>query len=96
MQNVITYVDHRDLPSARANVWGPAVQDEFFFAVDEVTSHGGVIGAIVATNKIDAQKAARAVKIEYEDLPKVLTIEEVSHSRRPLVQAEMTDFLIFW
>ena len=78
MPNVLTYVDHRDLPSPKANVWGPAVQDEFFFAVDEVTSHGGIIGAIVATNKIDAQKAARAVKIEYEDLPKILTIDEVS------------------
>ncbi|GAA6007894.1 hypothetical protein JCM11491_006528 [Sporobolomyces phaffii] len=76
MPNVLTYVDHRDLPSPKANVWGPAVQDEFFFAVDEVTSHGGVIGAIVATNKIDAQKAARAVKIEYEDLPRILTVEE--------------------
>ncbi|GAA5895132.1 uncharacterized protein JCM6883_002329 [Sporobolomyces salmoneus] len=76
MPNVLTYVDHTDLPSPKANCWGPAVQDEFFFAVDEVTSHGGIIGAIVATNKIDAQKAARAVKIEYEDLPRILTIEE--------------------
>lgn len=77
MDNVLTYVDHRDLPSPKANCWGPAVQDEFFFAVDEVTSHGQVIGAVVATNKIDAQKAARAVKVEYDDLPRILTIEEV-------------------
>ncbi|GAA5959099.1 hypothetical protein JCM3765_006342 [Sporobolomyces pararoseus] len=76
MPNVLTYVDHRDLPSPKANVWGAAAKDEFFFAVDEVTSHGGIIGAIVATNKLDAQKAARAVKIEYEDLPKILTIDE--------------------
>jgi xanthine dehydrogenase/oxidase len=78
MPNVLTYVDHTDLPSPKANVWGPAVQDEFFFAVDHVTSNGGIIGAIVATNKLDAQKAARAVKIEYEDLPRILTVEEVS------------------
>ena len=31
---------------------------------------------IVATSKIIAQKAARLVKIAYEDLPVVLTIEE--------------------
>lgn len=76
MPNVLTYVDHRDLPSPKANVWGAAAKDELFFAVDDVTSHGGIIGAIVATNKLDAQKAARAVKIEYEDLPKVLTVKE--------------------
>lgn len=31
---------------------------------------------VVATSKIIAQKAARLVKIVYEDLPVVLTIEE--------------------
>ena len=74
---VLTYVDWHDLPSEKANVWGPAAQDEFFFAKDEVTSHGGIIGAVVATTKLQAQRAARLVKIEYEDLPFVLTIDEV-------------------
>ncbi|GAA5943953.1 hypothetical protein JCM3775_004721 [Rhodotorula graminis] len=73
---VLSYVDWRDLPSEKANVWGPAAQDEFFFAKGEVTSHGGIIGAIVATTKLQAQRAARLVKIEYEDLPFVLTIDE--------------------
>ncbi|KPV77058.1 uncharacterized protein RHOBADRAFT_34531 [Rhodotorula graminis WP1] len=73
---VLSYVDWRDLPSEKANVWGPAAQDEFFFAKGEVTSHGVIIGAIVATTKLQAQRAARLVKIEYEDLPFVLTIDE--------------------
>ncbi|BGP37400.1 hypothetical protein JCM10450v2_001310 [Rhodotorula kratochvilovae] len=73
---VLTYVDWRDLPSEKANVWGPAAQDELFFAKDEVTSHGAIIGAVVATTKLQAQRAARLVKVQYEDLPKVLTIDE--------------------
>ncbi|GAA5829050.1 hypothetical protein JCM11251_004108 [Rhodosporidiobolus azoricus] len=76
MPGVLTYVDWRDLPSEKANIWGSAVQDEMFFAKEEVTSHGGIIGAVVAKSKLEAQKAARKVKVEYGDLPVILTIEE--------------------
>lgn len=41
-----------------------------------MTSHGQVIGAIVAINQIVAQKAARMVEIEYENLePIIISIE---------------------
>lgn len=76
MEGVLTYVDWRDLPSEKANAWGTAAIDEFFFAKDEVTCHGQIIGAIVAKTKLQAQRAARKVKVEYEDLPLILTIEE--------------------
>ncbi|GAA6041300.1 hypothetical protein JCM8097_001327 [Rhodosporidiobolus ruineniae] len=76
MPGVISYVDWRDLPSEEANVWGPAARDEFFFAKGKVTSYGQIIGAVVAGTKLDAQRAARKVRVEYEELPRVLTIEE--------------------
>jgi xanthine dehydrogenase/oxidase len=75
---VINFVDHHDLPNERANFWGAAAIDETFFAVDKVVSHGQIIGAVVASSRLIAQKAARLVKVAYEDLPHVLTIEEVS------------------
>lgn len=78
MDGVYSFVDHRDLPNERANYWGTAAIDEVFFAVDEVISHGQIIGAVIAKDKIIASKAAKLVKVEYEDLPHVLTIEEVS------------------
>ena len=40
-----------------------------------MTATGQVIGAIVADTQAQAQRAAKAVKIEYEDLPRILTIE---------------------
>jgi xanthine dehydrogenase/oxidase len=49
---------------------------QVFFAVDEVVYHGQPIGMIVAQTKILAQKAARAVRVEYEDLPRIMTVEE--------------------
>ena len=40
---------------------------------------GQVIGAIVAETQAQAQRATKMVKITYEELPRILTIE-VNHS----------------
>ena len=36
---------------------------------------GQVIGAMVAETQAQAQRAANSVKVTYEDLPRILTIE---------------------
>jgi len=41
----------------------------------QVTTFGQPIGAIVADTQMIAQRAAKLVKIEYEDLPTVVTIQ---------------------
>lgn len=41
----------------------------------QVTCVGQVIGAVIAETKDAALKAAQAVKVEYEDLPPIITIE---------------------
>ncbi|KAL2840748.1 Molybdopterin-binding domain of aldehyde dehydrogenase-domain-containing protein [Aspergillus pseudodeflectus] len=76
VSGVVEYVNHKDLPSPRANWWGAPNCDEVFFAVDEVTTAGQPIGMILATSAKAAEEGARAVKVEYEDLPVILTIEE--------------------
>ncbi|KAJ6084107.1 hypothetical protein N7486_010907 [Penicillium sp. IBT 16267x] len=73
---VVDYVDHRDLPNPEANWWGAPVSDEQFFAVDKVNTAGQPIGVILATSAKIAEAGMRAVKVEYEDLPVILTIEE--------------------
>jgi xanthine dehydrogenase/oxidase len=40
-----------------------------------VTCFGQVIGAIVAKDQITAQRAKKLVKVEYEDLKPIITIE---------------------
>ncbi|KAF2740890.1 xanthine dehydrogenase/oxidase [Polyplosphaeria fusca] len=70
------WVDHTDVASPEANWWGAPSCDEVFFAVDEVFTAGQPIGMILADNAKRAEQAARAVKIEYEDLPAIFTIEE--------------------
>ena len=49
--------------------------DEEVFADGKVTAFGQVIGVVVAESQPLAQRAAKAVKVTYEDLPSVITIE---------------------
>ncbi|KAH0523265.1 hypothetical protein TsFJ059_008295 [Trichoderma semiorbis] len=76
MPGVVDYVDSSDMPSQAANRFGPPNFDELFFAEGEVLTAGQAIAMILATSASKAQEAARAVKVEYEDLPAVLTIED--------------------
>lgn len=50
--------------------------DEVFFAIDQVFTAGQPIGMILAETSHAAAAGARAVKIEYEELPAIFTIGE--------------------
>lgn len=76
----VGYVDKHDLPKER-NCWGSVRKDEPFFADGIVQSHGQVIGLVYAGTAIQAQKAARLVKVVYEDLPAILTIDEAIEAK---------------
>ena len=45
------------------------------FADGKVSHIGQVIGIIVAESQPLAQRAAKSVKVTYEDLPSIITIE---------------------
>jgi xanthine dehydrogenase/oxidase len=69
------YVDKHDI-SKEANMWGSIRKDEPFFAEEKVFSQGQPIGLVYAETALKAQAAARAVKVEYEELKPILTIDE--------------------
>jgi xanthine dehydrogenase/oxidase len=75
LPGVVDFIDHTSL-DAEANIWGAPVRDEVFFAVNEVFTAGQPIGLIVATSAHAAAAGARAVTVEYEDLPAIFSIEE--------------------
>ncbi|CAG8500087.1 2263_t:CDS:10 [Ambispora leptoticha] len=64
----------KDIPGE--NKWGPIFHDEEVFASTEVYCVGQIIGLIVADTQTLAQEAVRLVKVKYERLPYILTIEE--------------------
>ena len=76
LPGIFDWVDHSDLPNAEANWWGAPSCDEVFFAVDEVFTAGQPIGMILADSAKHAEAGARAVSVQYEELPAVFTIEE--------------------
>ena len=66
------YVTVDDVPGS--NITG-LHNDEKVFANEEVTHFGQIIGMVLADNQILAQRAAKMVKVDYEDSPSVITIE---------------------
>lgn len=76
LPGVVDWVDHTALPNPKANWWGAPNCDEVFFAVDEVFTAGQPIGMILADTAKHAELGAWAVKVEYEELPAIFTIEE--------------------
>ncbi|KAK3387486.1 molybdopterin binding aldehyde oxidase/xanthine dehydrogenase [Podospora didyma] len=73
---VVDYIDKNDMPSADANRFGAPHFEEVLFAEDTVLTAGQVIGFVLATSAARATDGARAVKIEYEELPAIFSIEE--------------------
>jgi xanthine dehydrogenase/oxidase len=71
----VGYVDKNDLPK-HLNSWGSIRRDEPFFADGTVHSHGQVIGLVYAETAIQAQEAAKLIRVVYDDLPVILSIDE--------------------
>ncbi|KAK3344294.1 Molybdopterin-binding domain of aldehyde dehydrogenase-domain-containing protein [Lasiosphaeria hispida] len=76
LPGVVNYINKDDMPSPQANRWGAPHFEEMFFAEDEIFTTGQPIGLIVATSASRAAEGARAVRVEYEELPAIFTIEE--------------------
>lgn len=73
---VVAFFSAKDL-TPEQNTIGPIFHDEELFASEKVISQGQTIGVIVGSNQAVAQAAARAVKVEYEELkPIIITIED--------------------
>ncbi|CAN2388442.1 acting on CH or CH2 groups [Pristimantis euphronides] len=69
----VCFLSAKDVPGS--NVTGVR-QDEEVFAEDTVTCVGHIIAAVVASTQEHAQRAAKAVKITYEELEPIITIQD--------------------
>ncbi len=71
---VVAVITAEDVPGI--NDVGPVVADEPIFAEDLVQYTGQSIFAVAAETVEQARRAATLARVDYEDLPPVLTIEE--------------------
>uniref|UniRef100_A0A8C2TQH3 xanthine dehydrogenase n=1 Tax=Coturnix japonica TaxID=93934 RepID=A0A8C2TQH3_COTJA len=69
----VCFVSAKDVPGS--NITGIA-NDETVFAEDVVTCVGHIIGAVIADTQEHSRRAAKAVKIKYEELKPIVTIQE--------------------
>ncbi|XP_022619725.1 xanthine dehydrogenase/oxidase, partial [Seriola dumerili] len=74
LPGVVCCVFADDIPGSNAT--GPIEYDETVLADRQVTCVGHIIGAVVADTQLNAQRAAKAVRIQYEELQPVVTIQE--------------------
>ena len=76
LPGVFEWVDHHQQTHTKAKKWVAPKSYEVFFYVDKVFTAGQPIGLILADSAKHAEAAAKAVKVEYEELPAIFTIEE--------------------
>lgn len=74
-----------DFPSPMPR-FGPALIDRPIIAVDETKFFGEPVAAVAAETADAAAEAAALVRVEYEELPAVLTVPQALDPASPLVQ----------
>uniref|UniRef100_A0A914VPR6 Aldehyde oxidase/xanthine dehydrogenase a/b hammerhead domain-containing protein n=1 Tax=Plectus sambesii TaxID=2011161 RepID=A0A914VPR6_9BILA len=77
IDGVECYIDHRDVPGK------PLIgqNDTPVFAIEQVTFYGQPIGAVIAKDAETARRAANKVKVTYEDLKPLVTIEQAFEAK---------------
>jgi CO/xanthine dehydrogenase Mo-binding subunit len=74
-----------DLPTPMPR-FGPQFTDRPVIAIAETKFHGDPVAAVAAETLDAAEEAARLVRVEYEELPAVTTIDAARANDAPLVQ----------
>ncbi|BFZ19801.1 hypothetical protein BsWGS_22840 [Bradybaena similaris] len=72
LPGVVDYVTAKDVPGC--NNWND--YDDLVFAPDKTLHEGQILGMILADNLATARHAASQVKVEYEELKPIITIQE--------------------
>ena len=85
IEGVHAILTYKDIPGG--NQMGPVIHDEVVLAEKEVIFIGQAMFLIAAENKDIAEEAAQAIRIEYEILPHIVTIEDAMKSGK-LVQPQ--------
>ena len=63
----------------------PVAQDETALAIDKVRFVGEEVAVVAAVDRLTALKAAQAIRVEYEVLESVLSIEDALNPEKPLL-----------
>ena len=85
VEGVHGVVTPADLPQPIPR-FGPAINDWPLLAVNETKFFGEPVAVVAAESKDAAEAGARAVNVDFDELPCVLTIDDALNSEMPLVR----------
>ncbi|PJB54044.1 MAG: xanthine dehydrogenase molybdopterin binding subunit, partial [Bdellovibrio sp. CG_4_9_14_3_um_filter_39_7] len=83
-KNIVAVFTGHDL---HHNLWGTIFKDQPLLATDKVQFAGEPIALIVGSDLADCQRAKQLVEIEYNDLPKVMSIQEARSKKSFIADA---------
>ena len=84
MPGVVCVLTGRDLADLDP-YWGHAIKDRPIVAIDRVRFHGEPVAAVAAEDEATAARAVLAIRVEYEELPVVGTVDAAIAEDAPLV-----------
>ncbi len=82
----------KDLPAK--NCFGLAIKDQEVLASDKVRMMGDTVALVAADDLDAAEEAVLAIKVEYEELPGVFSIEDALEKGAPLVHEDVEGNLL--
>lgn len=92
---VVAVIAAADLPQPVAR-FGPGYADRPLLAVDETKFHGEPVAAVVAETLDAARAAAALVRVDYEELPAVLSVAAALDPASPRVSLSESNTLAEW
>ena len=89
---VACIITARDLPGE--NCFGLAIRDQEILASEKVRMMGDAVALVAAEDNDIAEEALLAIKVQYEELPAVFSIEEALAENAPLVHEDIAGNLL--
>ena len=68
--------------------WMPKTREEAPLAVDKVRFYGEAIAAVCAVDEATAEEACELIRVEYEELPGVFSVDEAIKEGAPLLHQD--------
>ncbi|PWT82997.1 MAG: aldehyde oxidase [Acidobacteria bacterium] len=90
LRNVVAVLTRDDL-SELDYYFGWQIRDQPLVAIDKVRYEGDIVAAAVAVYEETAEEALSLIEVEYEELPKVFTVDEALARGAPLVHETLKE-----
>jgi len=94
MPGVVQFLSVKDVPAGRNKYKTLGMEEELIFADGEVVYEGQPIAAIAATSEKLARKAAACVKVTYEELKPIVSLDEAIAAKNFIQTDSIKSFTI--